>query len=188
MQQQSELIRAAEFVANSASNLGVPLLVIGAAALAGHRYVRTTEDIDLAGNVPLQVLQELGSQLGRLDYEIDLREPDADDPLGGVLDIQGRFGQIQVISFADRFPAVIEDALKDSPIPIKKDSSLQIIPLPHLIVLKLYAGGLKSKADVVEVLLRNPEADLIMIEALCHSYRIKGFSEILHELECRRPE
>jgi len=188
MRETSELIHAAETVAALSSEHGYPLLVIGAAALAGHRYVRTTEDLDLAGNVPLQALRKFAFELSHLGHRTNLREPDAEDPLNGVLDIEGIFGQIQVISFADRFPAVIEDAFQNSPIPLKKSSSLRIIPLPHLIVLKLYAGGLKSKTDIIEVLIRNPEADLDAMEALCAHYRLQGFSEIRREVEKFRLE
>lgn len=39
--------------------------------------------------------------------------------------------------------------------------------LPHLVATKLYAGGLQSRVDVVEVLRRNPHCNLGEIEALC---------------------
>ncbi len=87
-----------------------------------------------------------------------------------------------MISFTGRFPAVIRDALNDSPLKVWDNKHLRIIPLPHLVVLKLYAGGFKSKADNVEVLSRNPEANLDEIETPCHRYRIDGFDEIRREL------
>lgn len=182
MDAREPLFIYAEKLASRAESLGVPLLIIGAAALAGHRYVRMTRDLDLAGNVPLSLMRELAEACKADGVEAELRLPDADDPLGGVLDLQGPFGQIQVISFADRFPAVIRDALEDQPLAVRDNASLKIIPLPHLVVLKLYAGGLKSKADILEVLIRNPEADLNGIEALCNRYRLHGFDEIRREL------
>lgn len=100
-----------------------------------------------------------------------------------MLDINGPFGQIQIISFAERFPAVIRDGLDQATLKISEEGSLRIIPLPHLVVLKLYAGGLKSKADIVEVLSRNPNADLNAIESLCTQYRVQGFAEIRSELQ-----
>lgn len=176
------LIDAAERVASASDALGAPLLVIGAAALAGHHYVRLTRDLDLGGNPALSVLRDLARKFKSDGWNVDLRLPDADDPLGGVLDLRGPFGQIQVISFEDRFPAVIRDALSAPPIPLRDHSSLWIIPLPQLVVLKLYAGGFKSKADIIEVLSRNPEADLDEIETLCHRYRIGGFTAVRKEL------
>lgn len=34
---------------------------------------------------------------------------------------------------------------------VRSEAGLRIIPLAHLIALKLYAGGMKSKADIVEL-------------------------------------
>ena len=182
MDLESELLSEAEAVVEFARSLGEDLIVIGAVALAGHRFVRFTRDLDLAGNLSLGRMRELADVLAQAGYSVELREPDADDPLGGVLDILGEFGQIQVVSFAERFPAVIRDALKEAPLWVRNESPLRIIPLPHLVVLKLYAGGFKSKADIVEVLSLNPEADLNAIEVLCDNYRISGFAEIRQEL------
>src|SRR5579883_602911 len=38
--------------------------------------------------------------------------------------------------------------------------SLSVVDLAHLVALKLYAGGPKGKLDVIELLSRNPEADV----------------------------
>ncbi len=185
MEQESELIFQAEAVVRLAHGLGHDLLVIGAAALAGHHYVRLTNDLDLGGNLSLDELRGLAEILKKRGYSVELREPDADDPLGGVLDITGSFGQIQIISFHDRFPAVIRDALQEATLRVAEDSPLRIIPLPHLVVLKLYAGGMKSMADILEVLSFNEDADLGAIDALCKHYRIRGFAKIREELEDR---
>jgi hypothetical protein len=48
--------------------------------------------------------------------------------------------------------------------------------------LKLYAGGLKSLADIVELLRRNPQADLDMIGQTCREYRLRGWDRVLEEL------
>jgi len=182
MQEPTELIRAAESVVELASGFGDDLLVIGAAALAGHHYVRLTRDLDLGGNLSPENLQKIASALQTRGYAVRLYEPDMEDPLGGVLDIQGDFGQIQVISFADRFPAVITDALHGATLRVSENSPLRIIPLAHLVVLKLYAGGFKSQSDIMELLIRNPHTDLDAIETLCNQYRISGFKAIREEL------
>ncbi|MFY8216611.1 MAG: hypothetical protein ACOVMP_08420 [Chthoniobacterales bacterium] len=185
MEEESDLIFHAEAVVRLAHSLGHDLVVIGAAALAGHHYVRLTNDLDLGGVLSLCDLRDLAAALKQHGYAVDVREPDADDPLGGVIDIQGNFGQVQVVSFCDRFPAVIRDALRESNMRVAENSPLRIIPLPHLVVLKLYAGGLKSMSDIVEVLSLNEDADLDAIDALCRQYRIQGFTKIREELETR---
>ncbi|MDF3129566.1 hypothetical protein P0Y35_10210 [Kiritimatiellaeota bacterium B1221] len=165
----------------------IETVVIGAVALASHNYVRYTQDIDLGTTADFQTLRAIKDTLEFSGYRVSLREANHEDPLGGVLDIRGECGLIQIVSFADKFPAVISDALSASTVSVRQSSPLKVVPIPHLVVLKLYAGGLKSKADIVELLLRNPEANLGEIEALCQKYRIKGFSEIQAELNGNEP-
>jgi hypothetical protein len=59
---------------------------------------------------------------------------------------------------------------------------LRIVPLPQLVALKLYAGGSKSRADIVELLRRNPDVDLAPIRQACRRYRLRGLDAILREL------
>jgi hypothetical protein len=48
-----------------------------------------------------------------------------------------------------------------------------------LIALKLYAGSRRDHADVVELLRKNPQADLEEIQAVCRAF---GHAELLAEL------
>jgi hypothetical protein len=66
--------------------------------------------IDLGVNADLPTLWVVADSLRRVGYAVDLREPDITDPLGGVIDVSGSFGLIQIVSFAGRFPAVVDDA------------------------------------------------------------------------------
>jgi len=161
----------------------VPVLVIGAVALAAHRYVRATLDIDLAVNVAVGEMKALEERLRTEGYVTILHEPDGDDPLGGVIDICGPNGLIQIVNFGDRFPAVIQDALAGEMIHVRPDLTLRVIPLPQLVGLKLYAGGVKSLADIIELLRRNPEADLHEIGKVCRKYRLRGWNRVLAELD-----
>jgi hypothetical protein len=120
--------------------------------------------------------------LRQAGFTAELHEPDGTDPLGGVIDVTGPFGVLHIVSFAGRFPAVIEDALRAATVVVHPGSPLKLVPLPQLVALKLYAGGFKSKADIVELLARNPEADLEEIRAVCRRYRLRGLEELLAEL------
>ncbi|MFM9092440.1 MAG: hypothetical protein ACKOUK_11975 [Verrucomicrobiota bacterium] len=137
--------------------------------------------VALAVNAELGPLREVLASLRAAGFAAELREPGADAPLPGVLDVHGEFGLIQIISYAGRFPAVIEDALRLSSLAVQPGSPLRIAPLPHLIALKLYAGGFKSKADIVELLVRNPEADLGAVRTTCARYRLEGIEELITE-------
>jgi hypothetical protein len=176
-------LRAAERVVSLLAEHGIPAVVIGAVALAAHRYVRHTEDIDLGVDADLPGMRTLTAALKTDGFQAELHEPDGNDPLGGVIDIRGDFGLVQVVSFADRFPAAIRDALAGEVVPIRPGSELRLVPLPQLVALKLYAGGLGSKADIVELLRRNPDADLDGIRATCRRYRLRGLDAILAELD-----
>jgi hypothetical protein len=147
-------LQAAERVVSLLIANKVPAMVIGAVALAAHRYVRHTDDIDLGVDADLPKMRLIATALRNDGFDVDFHEPDADDPLGGVIDITGPFGLVQVISFANRFPAVIRDALAGEDSRIRPGSELRVTPSPQLVALKLYAGGSKAKADIVELLMR----------------------------------
>jgi hypothetical protein len=168
--QMGPAIREAEAIALLLAEEGLECVVIGAVALAVHRYVRFTEDVDL-----VEVLESK-------DYHVVFHEPDGDDPLAGVIDITGSFGMVQIVSFENRFPAAIRDALAGEKIPLQASSDLRVIPIPQLVALKLYAGGLKSLTDIVEMLRRNPEVDLEEIGETCRNYRIRGWGKVMEEL------
>ena len=131
-------------------------------------------------NTMVRIIRNLLRQAG---FTAELREPSTDDPLGGVIDVSGPFGLVQIISFGNRFPAAIRDALVGENILLIPGGNLRIIPLPQLVALKLYAGGIKAKADIVELLRRNPDADFDEIRNVCRRYRLRGLAPLLRELE-----
>ena len=148
MANPDEVIRAAEEVAEILESRGVGAVVIGAVALAAHGYVRFTEDLDLGVNTDLGTLSRVAEALRTAGFEVQVREPDGEDPLGGVVDVRGPFGLVQIVNYGGRFPAVIDGGLAAADTVIRPGSRLRIVPLPHLVALKLYAGGTKSRADI----------------------------------------
>jgi hypothetical protein len=107
------LLAAAERIASRLAGRGIHAVLIGASALAAHRYVRHTEDIDLGVNVAICDLGSVAEGLREAGYEVSVREPDGQDPLGGVIDISGPFGLVQIVNFGERFPAVIDSGHAD---------------------------------------------------------------------------
>jgi hypothetical protein len=181
VEKPAALLQAAEDVVGLLQGQKVEAVVIGAVALAAYHYVRQTEDIDLGINASVQTLENLTQTLQKAGNPAVLRLPDAQDPPGGVIDIEMSLGFLQIISFADRFPAVIQDAIDSTRTAIRPGSRLKLVPLPHLIALKLYAGGHKSKADIVEVLSRNPSIDLREVRQLCQKYQLGGLEDLIEE-------
>ena len=143
--------------------------------------MRQTDDLDLGVNADLPTLRAVVTSLREAGLDVELREPDGADPLGGVIDVSGDFGLVQIISYAGRFPAVIEDAVRLSTLVVREDSPLKIVPIPHLIALKLYAGGHKSKADIIELLVRNPDLELDEVRSVCDCYGLGGLEELIAE-------
>ncbi|MFY8222427.1 MAG: hypothetical protein ACOVJ6_11020 [Pirellulales bacterium] len=181
MSDPEAVIQAAEEVAGILESRGVGVLVIGAVALAAHGYVRFTEDLDLGVNTDLGTLHKAAEALRTAGFEVELREPDGQDPLGGVVDVRGPFGLVQIVNYGDRFPAAIDGGLAAAETVIRPGSRLRIVPLPHLVALKLYAGGTKSRADIVELLSHNPDADMAAIRDLCRSWRLRGLDPLIEE-------
>ena len=181
MDDSEAILRAAEDVIAILQRHRVDAVVIGAVALAAYQYVRQTEDLDLGVNADLATLRAVAKSLRESGYTVELREPDGADPLGGVIDVTGPFGLLQIINYGDRFPAVIEDALRLSTLVVRTGSPLKIAPIPQLIALKLYAGGYKSKADIIELLVRNPDLDLDEIQSVCRGYRLAGIEDLIAE-------
>lgn len=150
-------------------------------ALATHHYVRQTEMRDLGVNADVPTLRAVVASLHEAGLEAELREPYGQDPLGGVIDVSGGFGLVQIVSFSGRFPAVIEDAVRLSTLVVREGSPLKIVPIPHLVALKLYAGGHKSKADIIELLVRNPDLNVDEVRTVCARYGIGGLEELITE-------
>jgi hypothetical protein len=180
---ESDLLLAAENISAILAENGSPSLVIGAVALAAHHYIRFTHDLDLAVDADVKLMRKHTETLSHAGYDVVFFEPNIDDPLGGVINVSGRFGLVQIISFADRFPAAIQDSLIEAELLLNSHSSLRLMPITQLIALKLYAGGYKAKGDVIELLKRNPDHDRSAITQAMKRYRLRGLAAIWKELD-----
>jgi hypothetical protein len=176
-------------VATILDELGVPCALIGAAALAAHGYPRATIDIDLAvATDPFTTLEAARRRIaGEPGVEANLTTPDSDDPLGGVLTVTGEdFDPVQVVNFLNplsrrRNPG--SEAVRTATAGAVAGSPLRLVTLPYLIALKLYAGGYKSRLDVLELLTRNPDAQRGEIALVCADFGLENdWQEILGEL------
>jgi hypothetical protein len=57
------------------------------------------------------------------------------------------------------------------------------VTLKDLIALKLYAGGPKSRLDVLELVARNPDLDLVELQQTCEATGLKReFDRLVEEL------
>jgi len=186
---EDEALQLTERVAELARELGIETALIGAAALAIHNYVRASEDIDLASHTELSKLRELQQRLESMQLQTELRTPDEEDPLGGVLEVWQRTDEegdpidsIEIVNFANPWRPGQQTPARDvlaNAKPVAPDSPLRCAQLPDLIALKLYAGSARDKADIIDLLVRNPDADLGLIRAVCKRY---GYEQALEDL------
>lgn len=190
MAETSDPIALAEQVASIARGLGIETALIGAYALAVHHYVRGSSDIDLASDVLLDDLRRLRRAIEEQGLHSELRSPDADDDLGGVLVVWTRVDEdgdplepLDVVNFRNPYrprstPATA--AIREA-VAIPEHPSLRCPRLADLIALKLDAGGRQDVADVVQLLVHNPDADLAAIRQTCVIYGFGQIEELIAE-------
>ncbi len=148
---------------------GARSAVIGAAALAAHGYVRATQDLDLATEVdPFMQLRDVAKKAQAEGWTVRLDLPDHEDPLGGVLTVTGEdFDPVQVVNFHNPFRTIENpghEALVGA-VDLQGVPGLKVVRVEDLILLKLYAGGLKGLADIHELLVIHPEVDRVALRA-----------------------
>lgn len=121
--------------------------LVGAAALAARGIARSTYDIDLLTTDRRVLDAELWSPLVKDGVSVDIRQADADDPLGGVvrLDASGERPVDVIVGKLDwQSRAVVRaEPLMDGP---------GVVTAVDLVLLKLYAGGAQDLWDVRELL------------------------------------
>jgi hypothetical protein len=179
-------LRLAENVLSVLQEHRIEPVVIGAMALAVHGYPRETADLDLAIAAEPRVLHEVARSLAAKGYDVAVRDPDPDDPLGGVLDVRAPGSDlVQVVNFdnppSGGFPRLVLDSLQ-SATPLIAGRPLRVVDPYHLVVFKLYAGGAKSALDILELLDRNPGLDRTHLARLCETYRLSGELHAVLEL------
>ncbi len=157
-------------VATHLANRAFPCCVIGAAALAVHAYARATHDLDLATLVRTdRELDDLAEALRASGLDVHVAHADAGDALGGVISIDEEGSNpVQVVNFFNPWNGWVPagKAALDHALPSAL-GDLAVADVPHLVALKLYAGGRKSQLDVLELLARQPPQATAEAQAVC---------------------
>lgn len=181
-------LSVAEMASDAFARRGHKLALIGAAAMAVHGYARATRDVDLgATNVPLATLREVADELRGLGYAVVLGEPDAADPLGGVLRIEVSDDlQVDVVNLGNPFTGagrrVGAAALETDLIPLE-GRRLAVVGVAPLVLLKLAAGSRLDLRDAAELLALHPEVDRDALRVQCATLRLdRKFARVLEDL------
>lgn len=165
-----QLLSLADRVAATARELGVEVALIGGLAVAFNGYVRATTDSDLVSYVdPFPLLRRLEEALAARGLSTKVTFPDETDDLGGKLkvweleDEDGEpLGACEVVNFKNPWRARKTPAIRAlaNARPVDGTTALRCVALPDLIAFKLDTGARRDQADVVELLVHNPDADL----------------------------
>lgn len=166
----------AERIARILGENSIDAVLVGAAAMAAHGYVRSTEDIDFGTAVETwPVMSRLPEKLAGAGLRSEFFPPEPEDPLGGVVRIAGEDGSsVDVINFYNPSSVGLRNVVRDAiakALPADPSSALKLIPLSHLIALKLYAGPL-AWPDVRALLREHPELDLAELRRFLEQHQL----------------
>ncbi len=169
-------LSVAEAIVSSLREKGTGAAVIGAIALAFHGYARATQDVDIATHAdPRTVLRDIERSLKQQGYATRLIFPDPDDPLGGVLTVTGDdFDAVQVVNFHNPWAVSSNpgESSIQSAVACIPGYELPVVDVPHLVALKLYAGGPRNRSDVLELIERNRNVDRDEIRRVCGQFNL----------------
>lgn len=185
----SEALSVAERVADACARHGLRAVLIGATAMAVHGYARATQDVDLGiRGASLATLRAIAEELRSEGLNLELREPDAADPLGGVLRIEVTEElQVDVVNFINPWTGAgrrLAEASLDAPALPLSGWRLSVVDLIPLVLLKLAAGGRFDLLDVAELISRHPEIDRGSLRARCAELRLdRRLDRVLAELD-----
>jgi hypothetical protein len=188
MGDETRVVELGEHVARLARDIGIETIVIGAYALAIHRFIRASLVFDLGTRIAFEELCRLTRVIETTGLSIELHPPEAHACLGGEVLVWERVDDdgapvepVKVVNFfnrlrprADIAAEAIEHALMLDEMPV-----LRYPTLAHLVGLKLDAGGRRDEADVIELLRQNPDADVEAIRATCKKYGLDKIDELI---------
>lgn len=185
----SDALDLAERVADVLEAKGIRAALIGATAMAVHGYVRATQDIDLGTrDLSIAQLATIAGELRAQGMEVDVRTPDADDPLGGLIRVSDHDGnQVDVVNFGNPWTGagrrVGEVGLAEPWVPLE-GKRVAAVGLPGLVILKLAAGSRFDLRDAAELLARNPELDLAALGESAAALRLdKRLARVLADVK-----
>lgn len=195
MLEPCKTLALAEQISKTAEGLGIQTALIGAAALAVNGYARGTEDIDLAVAVPLDELRQLLTVSQAAGLRAELRLPDEEDALGGVLVVWASEDEegnptdvVEVVNFLNLLRPRTNPAAEAIARAVSLEGlHLRCVTTADLVALKLYAGSRRDLADIVELLAHNPDTDLAVLRSIAGRFDHENRLEELVTEAATRP-
>jgi hypothetical protein len=150
MHRKTELVTLLERVVAALERARVACAVCGAGALAVHGIARSTYDIDLLTTDPRALSDATWRALAGTAAHVEIRRGDDDDPLRGVVRVtQDGERPVDVIVGRHAWQTALVDAADAARV---LGTSVRVVGVPALILLKLYAGGPQDLWDIEQLL------------------------------------
>lgn len=141
-----------ELIVKTLDQIHVSYALIGAAAMAVHRAGRSTFDTDLLTTDPSVLERQRWKEIAGDGVIIDIRTGEEDDPMAGV--VRFRANKETVDLLVGRYgwqSRAVQRAERKSIGP----TTLPVVTLADLILLKLFAGGIQDRWDIQQLLAAN---------------------------------
>jgi hypothetical protein len=132
----------------------IPYSLIGATAMAVHGVSRATQDVDVLTTAAAVLDETLWRDLREAGVEIDVRRGDADDPLLGVVRFREATQSVDIIVGRDDWQTEICRRARVNEV---AGVRLPVADAADIVLLKLYAGGIQDRWDIVQLVAANPE-------------------------------
>jgi hypothetical protein len=148
---------------------GVPYAVVGAMAAAVHGAVRASLDADAVIGLPAHRLGELVPACRAAGLAVELREGDADDPIGAVLTVGDAFGNR--VDLLAGLRGLDRGAFARAGEITFQGATLRVIGREDFIAMKAFAGSAQDLADAEAVLAANAgDVDRALLERLAGGF------------------
>ena len=132
-------------VAAALGRQDIDYVVIGAMAASVHGSIRATTDADALVSIGVPKLRQLQRAFRKAGFGTDLRQGDADDPIGALLAVMDKHGnRVDLLAGLRGFDAQAFSRAITVPF---LGSSLRVIGREDFIAMKCFAGGPQDIAD-----------------------------------------
>lgn len=128
--------------------------LIGAAAMAVHGISRATQDADLLTTTVAVLDESLWRDLEETGVKVDIRRGDDDDPLLGVVRLRQATQSVDIIVGRGAWQTDVSHRARIYEV---AGVRLPVADAADIVLLKLYAGGIQDRWDIVQLLAANPE-------------------------------
>lgn len=167
-----------EQVARRLAEESIPFALIGASALAAYGVARSTQDTDLFAVSSRVLSQDVWQALVTAGVDVDIRRGDDDDPLLGVVRCSVDRQAVDVVVGRYQWQRAMLDRANRLSL---AEMELPVVTPSDLILLKLYAGGLQDRWDILQLLQTGSAAVVDEVEQRLEELP-SGCAELWHEL------